>query len=60
MSMGTCGEILRDVMTLTGWNAYEVSQQLGLDRGTISRILKGSRSISHDVFSQHWNVPDSD
>ena len=49
--MGTCGEILRDVMTLTGWNAYEVSQQLGLDRGTISRILKGSRSISHDVFS---------
>ncbi|MCZ4457791.1 hypothetical protein O4C42_01820 [Bifidobacterium longum subsp. longum] len=47
--VNSCAAVLNEVMSQTGWNAYELAQRTGLDRSAIGRVLRGQRGMLFDV-----------
>ncbi len=43
------GEIIRESMKAVGWSVAECASQLGISRGTMSRLLNGRGSVSPRV-----------
>ena len=48
--VNSCAAVLNEVMSQTGWNAYELAQRTGLDRSAIGRVLRGQRGMLFDVL----------
>ena len=62
--VNSCAAVLNEVMSQTGWNAYELAQRTGLDRSAIGRVLRGQRGMLFDVWSRGlsglvWSSPRS-
>ena len=50
--VNSCAAVLNEVMSQTGWNAYELAQRTGLDRSAIGRVLRGQRGMLFDVLAE--------
>lgn len=45
----TDADLLREILTRTGWRKYEVARRLSISPGYVTLILSGKRGLSADV-----------